>query len=107
MHKNTVCGWAAALGLGLALAQPSVAHAAETFPNKPIRLVVGFVPGGGTDVSARFIAQKLSDELGQQVIVENRPGASGLIAADSVTRSAPDGVHCSALHRRGTECVGG
>ncbi|MDQ2137975.1 tripartite tricarboxylate transporter substrate binding protein [Alcaligenaceae bacterium C4P045] len=89
MHKNTVCKWVGALAL--AVAQIGVAQAQSTFPNKPIRLIVGFVPGGGTDVSARLIAQRLSEELGQQVVVENKPGASGLIAADGVTKADPDG----------------
>ncbi len=89
MHKNTVWKWVAMLTLPIA--QIGTVHAADNFPNKPIRLVVGFVPGGGTDVSARLIAQKLSETLGQQIVVENRPGASGLIAADNVAKSEPDG----------------
>src|SRR5690606_11662173 len=64
---------------------------ASTWPERPIRLVVGFVPGGGTDVSARILAAKLSDVLGQQVVVENKPGASGLIASDYVAKAEPDG----------------
>ncbi|MFA4914449.1 MAG: tripartite tricarboxylate transporter substrate binding protein [Burkholderiaceae bacterium] len=89
MRKNTVWKWLG--GVALSVAQVAAVHAADPFPNKPIRLIVGFVPGGGTDVSARLIAQKLSEELGQQVVVENKPGASGLIAADSVSKSDPDG----------------
>lgn len=89
MHKNTVCKWATALAM--TMAQIGVVHAADPFPTKPIRLIVGFVPGGGTDVSARLLAQKLSEELGQQVVVENKPGASGIIAADSVSKAEPDG----------------
>ena len=89
MRKNTVWKWVAILSLPIV--QIGAVHAADTFPNKPIRLVVGFVPGGGTDVSARLIAQKLSENLGQQIVVENRPGASGLIAADSVAKAEPDG----------------
>jgi tripartite-type tricarboxylate transporter receptor subunit TctC len=61
------------------------------FPDRPIKVLVGFSAGGGTDVVARILAQKLSEALGQTVVVENRPGASGLIAAEAIARSAPDG----------------
>ena len=65
--------------------------AAQGYPNKPVRMVVGFPPGGGTDVVARVIGQKLSEWWGQAVAVENRPGATGTIGADAVARSTPDG----------------
>ena len=64
---------------------------AQSYPNRPVRMIVGFPPGGGTDILARIVAQKLSDAWKQQVIVENRPGASATIAAAAVARSAPDG----------------
>ena len=73
-----------------ALAAP-FAHAQQNYPNKPIRLLVGYSAGGGVDALSRMLAQRLSTVLGQQVVVENRAGATGMIAADLVARSAPDG----------------
>jgi tripartite-type tricarboxylate transporter receptor subunit TctC len=78
-----------ALGFVLALAVTS-AHA-QSYPNRPIRLIVPFAAGGAVDVLARLIAGKLSDQVGQPVIVENRPGAGGTLAADQVAKSPPDG----------------
>jgi len=67
------------------------AFSAEPYPVRPIRMIVGFAPGGGTDLTARPVAQKLSELLGQQVIVENRPGAAGNIATEQVVKAPPDG----------------
>ena len=69
----------------------SVAAAAQTYPTKPIRLIVAFAPGGATDTFARITAAEISRSLGQQVIVENRPGAGTTIAAEFVAKSAADG----------------
>jgi tripartite-type tricarboxylate transporter receptor subunit TctC len=66
------------------------AHA-QTYPIRPVRMVVGFPPGGGTDVVARIISPKLSENLGQPVVIENRPGATGTVAAAMVAKSPPDG----------------
>jgi tripartite-type tricarboxylate transporter receptor subunit TctC len=62
-----------------------------TYPDRPVKMFVGFAAGGGTDVAARILAQKLTEALGQTVVVENRPGASGMIAAEAVAKSAADG----------------
>jgi tripartite-type tricarboxylate transporter receptor subunit TctC len=61
------------------------------YPNRPVRILVGFTPGGGPDITARHLAQKLTESWGQQVIVENRPGAGGTLAAAMAARAAPDG----------------
>ena len=82
-----------ALAVGV-LAQALPAAAADEagrYPERPIRLLVGFAPGGGTDTTARAIAQKLGQALGQQVIVDNRPGAAGNIATQIVANANPDG----------------
>jgi tripartite-type tricarboxylate transporter receptor subunit TctC len=65
--------------------------AAQGYPTKPIRFLVGFAPGGGTDIMARTVAMKLTESLGQQVIVDNRPGANANLAAGIVSRANPDG----------------
>jgi tripartite-type tricarboxylate transporter receptor subunit TctC len=70
---------------------PLLATAQTAFPTKPIRILVGFGPGGFTDTSARIVGQKLAEGLGQPVIVENRPGANGLVAGDLTSKSPPDG----------------
>ncbi|QNK71143.1 Bug family tripartite tricarboxylate transporter substrate binding protein [Variovorax sp. PAMC26660] len=67
------------------------AQAQNTYPNKPIRMVVPFAAGGATDVLARVIGQKMSAGLGQPIIIDNRPGAAGIIGTDAVAKSAPDG----------------
>lgn len=81
---------AAALAIACSAITPSFAQTSE-FPNKPIKIVVGFTPGGSTDTVGRQIANSFSKILGQSVIVENKPGANGNLATDAVRRSAPDG----------------
>jgi len=66
-------------------------QAAATYPDKPVKLLVGYGPGGATDIIARVLSKYLSDKWGQAVVVENKPGASGMIAANDVVRAAPDG----------------
>ena len=77
----------------LAVSLPASGAAAQTerFPDKPIKMIVGFSAGGGTDVVARILAQKMTESIGQTVVVENRAGASGMIAGEAVARSAADG----------------
>ena len=78
---------APALAMGL-LASPAQA---QTFPDQPIRIVIGFPPGGGIDILARIIAPPLSESLGQPVIIDNRPGASGVLGMSAVAKAKPDG----------------
>ena len=75
----------------LAIVMASTCASAQTFPNRPIRIVVGFIAGSGVDVSGRIVAQFLSEGLGQPVVVENKPGLASVLAAREVSKSAPDG----------------
>ena len=81
----------AAVGLVLGLATSIPAALAQDFPNRPITWVVGFSPGGISDQGTRFVAKVFAEKLGQQVIVENKPGAAGIIAAEHVAQAKPDG----------------
>jgi len=78
-------------GILLAIAAQPHAWSAETYPSKPVRLLVGFAPGGANDLVARAVATRLGPRLGQQVVVENRAGAGGNIATELAARAAPDG----------------
>jgi tripartite-type tricarboxylate transporter receptor subunit TctC len=80
---------ALALGGALGLARPALA---QGFPSRPVRLVVAFPPGGPTDVVARILAERMGRELGQPIVVENRGGANGNIAAEAVSKADPDGT---------------
>jgi tripartite-type tricarboxylate transporter receptor subunit TctC len=85
--RNLIRGLAAA-AIGAALALPA---AAQTFPTKPVRLIIGSAAGDAVDVIYRLAADKMSAQLGQPVVVENRPGASGVIGLDAIIQSPPDG----------------
>ncbi len=80
LHRALMCAFIAPLS---ALAQP--------YPAKPVRMIVGFAPGGGTDVTARVIVQALSDGLGQRVVIDNRPGANGVLGSELAARAPADG----------------
>jgi len=77
--------------LAVALCLAAFAAHAQTYPSRPVKLIVGFEPGGNTDTVARVVAQKLSERIGQQIIVENKAGASGTIGTAEAARAAPDG----------------
>jgi tripartite-type tricarboxylate transporter receptor subunit TctC len=93
--------------LVLTVASPGFAQS-PAYPTKPVRVIVGFSPGGPTDVIARLVAQKLSERWNQQVYVENHAGAGGNIAAGLAAKSAPDGYLCVfggfLLPRHGRAC---
>jgi tripartite-type tricarboxylate transporter receptor subunit TctC len=75
----------------LTLALAAVSAAAQEYPNKSVRIIVPFAPGGSADVFGRFLAQRLQESLGQTFVIDNRPGAGSLIGTDAVAKSAPDG----------------
>ena len=87
MLRTFVLLFALAMALGLS----TVVSAADTYPSKPVRLIISFAPGGSTDIVGRLIATKLSERLGKQVVAENRGGGGGTIGAEVVAKSEPDG----------------
>jgi tripartite-type tricarboxylate transporter receptor subunit TctC len=92
-ESSTRSHWLAGVILGLALLlHPGAAAAQSDWPKQPVRMVVGLAPGGANDIMARIVAQKLTERLGQPVIVENKAGAGGTIAAEFVARATPDGT---------------
>ena len=87
--RNSLAGIAS--GAALLAATPLAVLAQADYPNRPIKLIVGFAPGGSTDIVGRIVAQKLSEKLGQNVIVDNKAGAGGTLGADATAKAAPDG----------------
>lgn len=81
----------AALGIAAYLAAACAVSHAQAWPNKPIRMLVGFPPGGPTDVVARIVSEKLAAQIGQRIVIDNRPGAAGNIAVEILTKAIPDG----------------
>ena len=93
LRAALACAASASLGAALGTASP-IAFAQPTggaYPSKPLRMVIPYPAGGGTDIIGRIIAQQLSQAWGQPVVVENRPGSSGIIGGDVVAKSPPDG----------------
>lgn len=104
-RKALSCRLSAAVGaLSLIWTTSLVAQSGDqperAYPSRPIRLIVSFTPGGGADFTARTVGQKMAESLGQPIVVENKPGANGLLGADAVAKSAPDG-HTLLLTDRG------
>src|SRR5262249_31076180 len=96
MNKRALAGpswilFGLLLGLPVAVNLPAANGQTTRYPDKPVKVFVGFAAGGGTDVAARILAQKLTEALGQSVMVENRPGASGMIAAEALANPPADG----------------
>lgn len=83
--------WLATAALSLAALTPALSLAQAAWPNKPVRIVVPYAPGGANDILARVLAEKLAPVLGQPVLVENKPGAGAMVGSDFVAKAAPDG----------------
>ncbi len=91
MNRRTYLALAAAVSVATAVAPTALYAQAEAFPTKPVKMIVPFPPGGGADLTARMLAQKMGEGLGQPVVVENKPGANGVLGTEAVAKAAPDG----------------
>ncbi len=89
--KTTVLKSSLFIALGFAAASASLSALAQSYPNKPVKIIVPFAAGGPADVYARFMAQRLQDALGQSFVIDNKPGAGSVIGTDVAAKSAPDG----------------
>ena len=104
---KTVSGIAAGIlfsMVGAHAQQADAQKAMEAYPRKPVRIIIGFTPGGGPDITARYLAQKLTESWKQQVIVDNRPGAGGTVGGNLVATANPDGytlLSVSSAHAEG------
>jgi tripartite-type tricarboxylate transporter receptor subunit TctC len=83
--------WAVISGEGLVYAQPAASKSGQGYPDKPIRWVLPYAPGGATEIIARIVAQKLSENLGQQIVIDNRGGGASIVGTEMVARAVPDG----------------
>src|SRR5215470_241422 len=90
-RRTTALGAALAVQLALSIPFASAPAHAEDYPARPVRIVVGFIPGSSADITARVVGQRMGQILGQQFIVESKPGAGSTLAAEFVARSDPDG----------------
>ena len=98
--KLRPCRQSLAIGMALCAAAMAAGAEAQTYPVKPIKLIVSFAPGGPTDIVARITAQKMTEGLGQQVIIDNRPGAGGTLGAEvAAVRDAELDGHAAGLRR--------
>lgn len=89
---NKRLSWLGRIGAALCISlMPGMAAVAQNYPAKPVRVVIPYPPGGPTDILGRIVAQRLSDRFGQTFVVDNKPGASGMIGAEAVAKAAPDG----------------
>src|ERR1041384_2861405 len=91
MQKNGSTRRTVIAALATPLVLPRVAFGQAEYPNKPVRVVVPYPPGGGADTTARILYQKLGEKMGQQFVIDNRGGAGGTIGAAAVAKAAPDG----------------
>jgi tripartite-type tricarboxylate transporter receptor subunit TctC len=99
MEKGEIMApWLSYITLFIATFTFALPTAGQQYPARPIRMIVGFPPGGGTDIIGRIVAQKLSESLGQQIIVENRGGATGMLGAELAAKAAPDGYTIMMAH---------
>ena len=88
MRRTMTSAWALAVGSTALFSSVGVSAA---YPDKPIRLILGFAPAGAPDAIARAVAQQLTNQIGQPVVLDNRPGANGILGADLVAKANPDG----------------